>query len=165
MSAFSLPPNHSYPLSRYSHRMKRNTDSMLEDAVIASALKKRLAVRWEQVTKKSLTSSGLADFIMQVSSCNTVVICIAAVARVRLRGSTNQTEMPARGDRHLSGHLGNSLDPFSHSTPLPKNRKYRRESSMLSLPRNQLTQSSTMLRTWRLKPLWKDTFPTWTMKI
>lgn len=48
-----------------TERMKRNTDSMLEDAVIAKKLKRRLAARWQQITKRTITDTGLSDFIMK----------------------------------------------------------------------------------------------------
>jgi len=48
-----------------TERMKRNTDSMLEDAVIAKKLKRRLTSRWQEITKRTITDTGLSDFIMQ----------------------------------------------------------------------------------------------------
>ncbi|GMH96334.1 hypothetical protein TrST_g1418 [Triparma strigata] len=45
-------------------RIKRNTDSMLEDAVIANHLKKRLQIRFEQLTKKTLMNTTFSDFIL-----------------------------------------------------------------------------------------------------
>eukprot|EP00594_Rhizosolenia_setigera_P006602 CAMPEP_0178953034 /NCGR_PEP_ID=MMETSP0789-20121207/8188_1 /TAXON_ID=3005 /ORGANISM="Rhizosolenia setigera, Strain CCMP 1694" /LENGTH=101 /DNA_ID=CAMNT_0020634235 /DNA_START=925 /DNA_END=1230 /DNA_ORIENTATION=+ len=38
---------------------------MLEDAVIAKKLKRRLAARWEQITKRTITCFGLSDFLMK----------------------------------------------------------------------------------------------------
>mmetsp|Transcript_847 Transcript_847/g.1495 ORF Transcript_847/g.1495 Transcript_847/m.1495 type:complete len:637 (+) Transcript_847:166-2076(+) len=45
-------------------RIKRNTDSMLEDAVIANHLKKRLQIRFEQLTKKTLVDNTFSNFIL-----------------------------------------------------------------------------------------------------
>lgn len=45
-------------------RIKRNTDSMLEDAVIRDHLKKRLQIRFEQLTKKTMVNTVFSDFIM-----------------------------------------------------------------------------------------------------
>ena len=46
-------------------RIKRNTDSMLEDVKVAPNLKKRLDMRREQVTKVSLKANdNLSSFIM-----------------------------------------------------------------------------------------------------
>ena len=48
-----------------TERMKRNTDSMLEDAAIAKQLRRRLAGRWEQITKKTIKNTDLSDFLMK----------------------------------------------------------------------------------------------------
>lgn len=47
-----------------TERMKRNTDSMLEDAIIANKLKRRLGSRREVgISRKTIESTGLSDFI------------------------------------------------------------------------------------------------------
>jgi CRP-like cAMP-binding protein len=47
-----------------TERMKRNTDSMLEDAIIANKLKRRLGSRREiGISRKTIESTGLSDFI------------------------------------------------------------------------------------------------------
>ena len=46
-------------------RMKRNTDSMLEDHVIANKLKRRLGSRREQINKLTVANTVLSDFIMK----------------------------------------------------------------------------------------------------
>ena len=43
--------------SAASERMRRNTDSMLEDITIAKQLKRRLTARWQQITKRSITNT------------------------------------------------------------------------------------------------------------
>lgn len=49
-----------------TERMKRNTDSMLEDAVIAHKLKRRLGSRRELgASRCTITNTGLSDFIKQ----------------------------------------------------------------------------------------------------
>ena len=46
-------------------RMKRNTDSVLQDHCIADALKSRLDARWQQVTKKALRANNdLSRFVI-----------------------------------------------------------------------------------------------------
>jgi len=48
-----------------SEKVRRNTDSMLEDAFIADKLKRRLGSRREQTaTRRTIAHSGLSDFIM-----------------------------------------------------------------------------------------------------
>ena len=48
-----------------SEKVRRNTDSMLEDAFIADKLKRRLGSRREQTaTRRTIAYSGLSDFIM-----------------------------------------------------------------------------------------------------
>lgn len=48
-----------------SEKVRRNTDSMLEDAFIADKLKRRLGSRREQTaSRKTIAYSGLSDFIM-----------------------------------------------------------------------------------------------------
>jgi len=51
--------------SASKERMKRNTDSMIEDAVIAKQLKRRLGARWEQRSKQTVTNTELSDFLMK----------------------------------------------------------------------------------------------------
>lgn len=54
---------HESPASR--ERMKRNTDSMLEDAVISSYLRKRLDIRRQQASKRTLkVNDKLSQFIL-----------------------------------------------------------------------------------------------------
>ena len=54
------------PNAATTERMKRNTDSMLEDVTIAGNLKKRLAMRREQVTKMSLeVNASLSSFVLE----------------------------------------------------------------------------------------------------
>eukprot|EP00520_Triparma_pacifica_P014668 CAMPEP_0118648502 /NCGR_PEP_ID=MMETSP0785-20121206/9191_1 /TAXON_ID=91992 /ORGANISM="Bolidomonas pacifica, Strain CCMP 1866" /LENGTH=644 /DNA_ID=CAMNT_0006540701 /DNA_START=312 /DNA_END=2246 /DNA_ORIENTATION=+ len=61
-------------------RMKRNTDSMLEDAVVSRFLKIRLEVRWEQVTKKSLVgNSQLSKFILDEITSGKSLEAVSAV--------------------------------------------------------------------------------------
>lgn len=49
-----------------SERVRRNTDSMLEDAFIADKLKRRLVSRREsQSSRKTIAYTGLSDFIMK----------------------------------------------------------------------------------------------------
>ncbi len=48
-----------------TERMKRNTDSMLEDVVIANHLKRRLESRWIQVSKKTVENRSLSDFVIK----------------------------------------------------------------------------------------------------
>ena len=53
-----------------SERMKRNTDSMIEDVVIAQKLKQRLAARWERQQLKQengfvVSNTALSDSITQ----------------------------------------------------------------------------------------------------
>ncbi|KAL3805052.1 hypothetical protein HJC23_003280 [Cyclotella cryptica] len=49
-----------------SERVRRNTDSMLEDAFIADRLKRRLGSRREsQSSRKTIAYTGLSDFIMK----------------------------------------------------------------------------------------------------
>ncbi len=45
-----------------TERMKRNTDSMLEDALIANKLKRRLGSR-RDISRKTIKNTGLSDFI------------------------------------------------------------------------------------------------------
>jgi serine/threonine protein kinase/CRP-like cAMP-binding protein len=48
-----------------TERMKRNTDSMLEDVIIASKLKRRLGSRRRElgISRKTIENTGLSDFI------------------------------------------------------------------------------------------------------
>lgn len=48
-----------------SERVRRNSDSMLEDAFIADKLKRRLDSRREQTAGRTIEYSGLSDFIMK----------------------------------------------------------------------------------------------------
>ena len=49
-----------------TERMKRNTDSMLEDTVISHKLKQRLGSRRELgASRRTITNTGLSDFIKQ----------------------------------------------------------------------------------------------------
>jgi len=47
-----------------SEKVRRNTDSMLEDVFIADKLKRRLGSRREQSSRRTITYTGLSDFIM-----------------------------------------------------------------------------------------------------
>ncbi|KAL7547679.1 hypothetical protein ACHAWF_010958 [Thalassiosira exigua] len=48
-----------------SERVRRNTDSMLEDAFVADKLKRRLGSRREQTAHRTIAFSGLSDFIVK----------------------------------------------------------------------------------------------------
>lgn len=48
-----------------TERVRRNTDSMLEDVFIADKLKRRLGSRREQSTRRTISYTGLSDFIMK----------------------------------------------------------------------------------------------------
>lgn len=48
-----------------AERMKRNTDSMLEDVIIANKLKRRLCSRRDQKNRRTIDDTGLSDFIMK----------------------------------------------------------------------------------------------------
>jgi len=48
-----------------SEKVRRNTDSMLEDAFIADKLKRRLGSRRETRLRRTIAYSGLSDFIME----------------------------------------------------------------------------------------------------
>jgi hypothetical protein len=49
-----------------SEKVRRNSDSMLEDAFVADKLKRRLASRREQATnRRTIAYTGLSDFIMK----------------------------------------------------------------------------------------------------
>jgi len=46
-----------------TERMRRNTDSMIEDVVISKQLKRRLSSRWQMITKRTIENKELSDFI------------------------------------------------------------------------------------------------------
>ncbi|KAL9188700.1 hypothetical protein ACHAXT_007078 [Thalassiosira profunda] len=48
-----------------SEKVRRNTDSMLEDAFIADRLKRRLGSRREQAAGRTIAYTGLSDFIIK----------------------------------------------------------------------------------------------------
>ena len=64
------PYNDNSMVIASSERMKRNTDSMIEDVVIAQKLKQRLAARWERQQLKQekgfvVSNTALSDSITQ----------------------------------------------------------------------------------------------------
>ena len=51
--------------SASTERLRRNTDSLMEDVVVARRIKSRLEARWYQQSKNAITNTALSDFIMQ----------------------------------------------------------------------------------------------------
>ena len=60
----TLENDHYFDIAS-TERMKRNTDSMIEDVVIANKLKRRLGARREQITGRTITDTSLSDFLMK----------------------------------------------------------------------------------------------------
>ena len=83
-----------------SERMKRNTDSMIEDVIIAQKLKQRLAARWEGQQLKQekgfiVSNTALSDFITQQISRGGKINAEAA-ARPTTECISNAADMAQR---------------------------------------------------------------------
>jgi len=86
-----------------TERIKRNTDSMLEDVAIAKQLKRRLSSRWQQITKQTINNPGLSDFLKK----NIMEGSLDALAAVKSTSVRRQDAAKVAMEACMGGYFSN----------------------------------------------------------